>query len=283
MTVDPVVVERLLAEVGLRRTNERSQALRLSLERPGWSSQAVAAALAATGADVHWRTVHRLHLVLASPAGAWARFRCLGPRWTCWRCGRAIEAADPACAEAALPPGVLPLELGGYCGPCLDSVAAGASDEEPLTGARLPVKRSGRRAVAVPIRALYDNPNLQRELLGSERRVTTRDNVVASLALQPRLGPRAIQESLDQDLPVAPSLRTVQRYWRSLTGPKARILFASLGAVPWTCTGCDAWGQVANPGRLRQNAPPHFALTDVRGLCGSCHQNVVVTQKQSTH
>ena len=235
------------------------------LERPGLGAAALVEALAAAGTTVHRRTAYRLLARLASPAGGLARWRLTGPSWVCWGCGRAIETADAAAVREPRGRGILPLDLGGYCAACQE-----APPRRPGPASRTP---RGRGAPLVPIGALYRNPNLLREILGSSRRLPGRDYIVANLAEHPRSSPAELHRRLAEELAVTPGLRTVKRVSGALRGPKARMLLARLGAVAWWCAACEAWGPVA-AAPLFEAAPPGFWPTDIRGLCSACQDRV---------
>ncbi|MGH2458584.1 MAG: hypothetical protein ACRDIY_06920, partial [Chloroflexota bacterium] len=233
------------------------------------------AALVGREIDVHRRTVYRTLALLHSPSGCRARGETVGAVWVCWGCGRALAPAldDPAIASLRASH-LLPLDLGGYCARCQRAL-----DQAPGDGGELPpgLRRgrsaSGvatRRASVIPVGALYQNPGLMRELMGSDRRLLGRDFVVANLAENPRAGPTAVHRRLADELAIVPTSRSVARVSGALHGPKARIVFSSLGALGWSCLACDAWGTVADPEALRRGAPDGFVPTDVRGLCPAC-------------
>lgn len=260
---------QVLRALRIRQTVERLAATRLFLAWPGLSGSALVAALAAVDVPIHRRTAYRLFALLRSPAGGLARWRVVGPNWVCWSCGRALEPVAEATSQALRGMGVLPLDLGGYCAACQAALVGDASRQGSPAGRVAPPGRN-RPAAIVPVRDLYQNPNLLRDLLGSSRRLPGRDYVVANLAEHPRAGPSEIHRLLGEELPIAPGLRSVKRVSSALRGPKARMLFASLGAIGWSCTACAAWGQVTRAAPVFDAAPTGFWPTDVRGLCPSC-------------
>ena len=280
MTFDDETVERLLQRLGLRQTVERRETLRAFLESPGLPAAALAAALVGRGVDVHRRTVYRTLALLRSPAGSQARWDVVGPVWVCWGCGRALASArDDDASNNLFARQLLPLDLGGYCARCqhaLDRANVDESRELPpgLRRGRAASPLATGRASVIPIGALYQNPVLMRELLGSERRLMQRDFIVANLAENPRAGPSAVRDLLEDELAILPAPRSVNRVSGALHGPRAQILFSSLGALGWACLACDSWGAVDDPDALRSSAPDGFVPTDVRGLCPTCRLTV---------
>ena len=276
MTIDHETAGRLLRRLGLRQTAERRATARAFLEAPGLPAAALAAGIASQGVDVHPRTVYRTLATLRGPIGSRARWEVVGPAWVCWGCGRALASArgDPATA-LLLARHLVPLDLGGYCPRCQRALDRARSDDAPnlppgLRPGRAASSFANRRASVVPVGALYQRQGLLRELLGSDRRLLARDYVVANLAENPRLGPSAVHHLLADELAVQPSVRSVKRVSGVLHGPKARMLFSMLGALGWSCLGCDAWGTIDRPDALRAGAPDGFVPTDVRALCPSC-------------
>jgi len=270
------VARGLLRQLGLRQTVGRLAVTRIFIERPGLPASALITELSDLGVAVNRRTVYRTLDEIFSPAGCLARWAVCGPRWVCWGCGRAwSDVPDASIVSGLVNGGVLPLDLGGYCGRCQAMLADGNSflaDDAHL--GRRPGRGASpfanRRATTIPIGALYQNPALLRELLGSSRRIASRDFVVANLAENPRAGPTAIHRLLQVELPLVPTLRSVKRVSGALHGPKAMILFASLGVVGWSCSGCTGYGQVPDVAKVQGATPEGFVLTDVRGLCGAC-------------
>lgn len=259
-------------------TVERREIVRRFLESPGLPAAALGATLAGQGIDVHRRTVYRTLALIHSPAGSRARWEVVGPFWVCWGCGRAlISARDDSATSSLLARHLLPLDLGGYCARCqraLDRERTDAGGGLPpgLRRGRAASTFATRRASVIPVGALYQNPGLMRELLGSERRLMGRDFVVANLSENPRAGPAAVHHLLEDELAVLPTTRSVKRVSGALHGPKAQLLFSSLGAIGWSCLACDSWGTVADLEALRSSAPDGFFPTDVRGLCRACHE-----------
>jgi len=278
MTIDGETVERLIQRLGLRQTVERRETLGAFLESPGLPAAALAAALVDRGVDVHRRTVYRTLALIRSPAGSRARWDVVGPVWVCWGCGRALASArDDDATGGLLAHHLLPLDLGGYCARCqrsLDRARGNARQELPpgLRRGRAASTFATHRAGVIPVGALYQNPGLMRELLGSERRLMQRDYVVANLAENPRAGPAAVHQLLEDELAILPTARSVKRVSGALHGPRAQLLFSSLGAMGWSCLACDSWGAVGNPDGLRSSAPDGFVPTDVRGLCLLCQE-----------
>jgi len=259
--------------MGLRQTAERRAAVGVLLDYPGLSVGALAEALRARGLPASRRTLHRLIEHVRSSSGCLARWRVIGPVWVCWGCGRAVASArDDPPADALATQGLVPLDFGGYCATCQQHLAGQRDGDVPpgLRRGRSASTFTNRRATAIPVGAIYQNATLMRDLLGSSRRIAQRDYVVANLAENPRSGPTTVHQFLNDEVPIVPALRSVKRLSSQLHGPKAQILFASLGAIAWTCLACAAWGTIADPAIVHRWAPTGFAPTDVRVLCAGC-------------
>lgn len=269
---------QILRRLALRETSERLEIVRLFLESPGLSPGALARELQARGIEIHRRTVSRTFAVLQSPTGCLARWELVGPTWVCWGCGTGTPAArtEPA-VTSMLGAGILPLDLGGYCPRCQNVLSSRRIDPAVvppgLRKVRTASAQVNRRALLVPVSLLYQNPALMRELLGSNRRLMQRDYTVAHLVENPRAGPTTLHRLLQDELPLAPTLRSVKRVSSILRGPKAQMLFSSLGAIAWSCQGCSAWGATPNSAVVRDAAPPGFIPTDVRTLCPTCRDS----------
>lgn len=275
MTIDESVIRDVLWRLSLRQTIERQEVTRLFLEYPGLSAGMITTELQARAADVHRRTVYRLLSVLLGPKGSLVRWEVVGPVWVCWGCGAALASArDDLLTARFQSSGLLPLDLGGYCAECQNAMATPGTLTPPgLRHGRSASPFTNRRAAVVPVRALYEHPRITRELLGSERRLAQRDYIVANLAENPRSGPSAVHRLLDDELALVPTLRSVKRASGALHGPKAQMLFSSLGAAGWSCLGCAAWGSISDTAPLRHNGPERFHLTDIRALCADCRNS----------
>jgi hypothetical protein len=271
MYPDQSLGRQLLDRLELRQTQDRLATVNVFVEQPGLTESELVDAIGASGASVHRRTVQRLRHIVLSGVGSWARWNVCGPTWVCWQCGRAVGSArDQGCVNSFLARDFLPVDLGGYCSDCQMTLAE-APDNQRRAG-RSPL--ANRRTTLIAIGALYENDNLMRELLGSNRRLAGRDFVVANLAENPDGGPTSVQRRLAEELPFAPTLRTIKRYSRLLRSPKAQMLFSSVGSIGWTCLGCATWGSATDLDELRADAPAGFCPTDVRGLCFNCRDRV---------
>jgi len=269
--VDSNAAANFLERLQLRQTQERLATTQLLLEYPGLSAHALTEQLSKRGADVHRRTLQRILGLFRSPAGCVGRWHTVGPLWVCWGCGQAIARADKTATDLLLARNVLPLDLGGYCVHCQAALVGEEAERAPgLRPSRATSVFANRRATVMSVDRLYQNPGLMRELLGSDRRSSTRDYTIANFVENPRTGPISIQRSLENELATAPSLRSVKGLSSRLHYPKAQILFSRLGTIGWSCLACLTWGIVAEPAALWSSAPDHFAPTDVRALCPAC-------------
>ncbi len=281
MTTKSGLAEVFLDRLGLRQTSERRLAFEVLLERPGLSATECTRELESRNKSVDHRTIQRLFKIFWSREGCLARLQVVGPRWVCWGCGRAIADARTIGATAVRSfGGAIPVELGGYCSQCQTPTT---SEEAGTTGRRAtpPASWTSRRAPQIPIGLLYGNPNLMRELVGSNRRVAGRDYAIAVLAENPQAGPTASLRILEDELSVSLSLRTVKRYSTALRGPKAQMLFASCGAMGWKCCTCNNWGQISNVSLFQDSAPDGFTPTDATALCVVCYQDGYFSRRKS--
>ncbi len=272
------LARQILSRLALRETDERLEVVRFFLESPGLSPGALIRELQDSGIAIHRRTVSRTLAILHSPAGALARWEIVGPVWVCWGCGKATPMPrSELVVTGILTTGLLPLDFGGYCRTCQTALSSGRTDPAVvppgLRKGRSASAQVKRRALLVPVSSLYQNPALMRELLGSRRRSMQRDYTVANLVENPRVGPSALHRLLEDELPLAPTLRSVKRVSGALHSPKAQMLFSSLGAIGWSCPGCTAWGGVPDVVGLHRAAPSGFFPTDLRALCSACRAN----------
>ncbi len=262
------IVDAFLARLQLRQTSERVEMARLLLDRPGLSPTEAARELERFQRGVDRRTVQRFLKIFKGAAGGVARLDAMGPRWVCWECGRAVaDALDVAAVAASDIPGAVAIDFGGYCQSCAERIASETDAGTRLNGRR---PTANGRIPLVPVGALYGNPSMMREIIGSTRRAAGRDHAIAVLAENPLAGPLAAREILEGELAASRSLRSIKRYTATLRRPKTRILFSSIGAIGWGCISCDVWGRLSAPRRFQELAPTGFTLTDVRSMCNDC-------------